>query len=209
MLLLDGRAPLRSRIILAVPFLGPERPRSGRVLSRGNFGRATEPLRRVSAHSGHARYRGTTRRFASRPFAALRALHLSARPSLILGPMAFHPARRRPFPSDLARPRYSRNCRTALTRLGHRYPDSDACLGPLHCPGQPSPPISVRRCGGRGLRRNPPCGGSSTAFRSLPRRKRRLGCLRPLTRHQSRTPAGERPPPEQRKGRLTWLPSDP
>src|SRR5262249_22858052 len=43
----------------AVPALGPEGPQLGRVLSRGKSGRATEPRRRVSAHSGYARYRAT------------------------------------------------------------------------------------------------------------------------------------------------------
>lgn len=48
-----------------------------------------------------------------------------------------------------------------------------------------APPISVRRCGRRHLRCNPPEGGSSTAFRSPARSKLRLGCLRRLARHDT------------------------
>jgi hypothetical protein len=55
--------PLRFSDDLGGPLLGPECPRSGRVLSRGKYGRATEPLRRVSAHSGYARYRGNDSTF--------------------------------------------------------------------------------------------------------------------------------------------------
>ena len=53
-------------------------PRSGRVLSRGKDGRATEPRRRVSAHPGNARFRATAARVdhPNRPYRSMAALSL-------------------------------------------------------------------------------------------------------------------------------------
>src|SRR5262245_4433293 len=123
--LLDAKSPLRFSGDLGGPLLGPQSPRSGRVLSRGSFGRATEPLRWVSAHSGYARYRDTTRRSASRPFAVVRARMTSGvSPHLCGLDRRSHrgdglPSRSvAPLNGGLARQAIRDICRTALPRLG-------------------------------------------------------------------------------------------
>jgi len=54
-------------VFWAAPAPGLIEPHAGRVLSRGQDAHATEPRRRVSAHSGHARYRGRPPRRQSAP----------------------------------------------------------------------------------------------------------------------------------------------
>jgi hypothetical protein len=134
--------------------------------------------------------------------------HLSAPPSLILGTTAIHSARKRHF-SGIS--------------LGHAIPDAaelPSLVSVIVTP-TPMPAWALFIVRGSHPRRSvcdDVAGEALDATRlwrvlhcvPVPaRRKRRLECLRPLARHQSRTPAGERPPPEQRKGLLTWLLSDP
>jgi hypothetical protein len=125
-------------------------PRSGRVLSRGKDGRATEPRRRVSAHPGHARFRATAARVdhPSRPH--------SARPAA--SPRTIVPQRSSLSPHSLA-PGASRAEAAGRPAGAHRFRCRSPRGSSRHVRDGHPPPIYARRCGRRGLRGNPPAAG--------------------------------------------------
>ena len=143
---------------LGVPLPRARRPRSGRVLSRGQACRATEPPS------------------ASRPI-RVTAAHATKRHAL-----SFNDRRGMCVePALLAWPnRVGHTCEAPLvsTPLAASLPAAPSFPS---CAARPSPPSMVRRCGSRRLRGNPPEGGSSTALRPCATQAS-LGCLRRLGR---------------------------
>jgi hypothetical protein len=150
-------------------------PRSGRVLSRGKDGRATEPRRRVSAHPGHARFRATAARVnhPSRPplYGCLGSLIVCATACRIGRSHAYraHPAAPSEDPS--VPQRSSLSSRSLAPAAASRAEAADRLTGAyrsrsrspsgssLHVRDGHTPPIYARRCGRRGLRGNPPAAG--------------------------------------------------
>jgi hypothetical protein len=154
-------------------------PRSGRVLSRGKDGRATEPRRRVSAHPGDARFRATAAGVTiPRPplYGCIGSLIVCATAckthlcharsaqtapfpkscSVPRGPSV--PLRSSLSPHPLAPPRRGPRQQLAFTGAYRSHSRSPSGSSLLARDGHP-PPSYARRCGRRGLRGNPPPAG--------------------------------------------------